>query len=105
MSFEHLPTKAACFHRDKLLPNPKGKLKDQFHEVARFRHLAIRTEKAYWEWVVRYLKYHRDKAGGWRHPKELSATGVTPFLTWLATERDVAVSTQNQALNSLLFLY
>jgi hypothetical protein len=30
---------------------------------------------------------------------------VTPFLTYLATERDVAISTQNQALNALLFLY
>jgi len=30
---------------------------------------------------------------------------VTPFLTYLATERDVSISTQNQALNALLFLY
>jgi integron integrase len=35
----------------------------------------------------------------------LGSRGVTPFLTWLATERDVSVSTQNQALNALLFLY
>ena len=38
---------------DKLLPNPKGTLKDQFHEVARFKHLSSRTETSYWEWVVR----------------------------------------------------
>ena len=30
---------------------------------------------------------------------------MTPFLTYLATERDVSISTQNQALNALLFLY
>jgi hypothetical protein len=41
---------------DKLLPNPKNRLKDQFHEVARFKHLSPRSERAYWEWVVRFLK-------------------------------------------------
>ncbi|NOS71407.1 MAG: hypothetical protein HOP33_15915 [Verrucomicrobia bacterium] len=37
------PTKAANLPLGKLLPQPKGKLKDQFHEVARFRHLSPRT--------------------------------------------------------------
>ena len=90
----------------KLLPNPKARLQDQFHEVARFKHLSPRSERAYWEWVVRFLKFHRERAGAWRHPRELGSRAVvTPFLTWLATERDVSVSTQNQALNALLFLY
>jgi hypothetical protein len=89
----------------RLQPNPKGRLRDQFHEVARFRHLAVRTEGSYWDWVVRYLKFHRDRAGAWQHPKDLGSRGVTPFLTWLATERDISASTQNQALNALLFLY
>lgn len=73
--------------------------------MARFKHLSPRTEAAYWEWVVRYLKFHKERAGDWRHPRDLGSSGVTPFLTWLATERDVSVSTQNQALNALLFLY
>ncbi len=90
---------------DKMLPNPKARLKDQFHEVARFKHLSPRSERAYWEWVVRFLKFHRERAGEWRHPRDLGSRGVTPFLTWLATERDVSISTQNQALNALLFLY
>jgi integron integrase len=90
---------------EKLLPAPKGRLKDQFHEVARFKHLSPRTETAYWEWVLRYLKFHKERAGGWRHPRDLGSKAVTPFLTWLATERDVAISTQNQALNALLFLH
>ena len=105
MNLDLPPGKAAQPPPDKLLPNPKARLQDQFHEVARFRHLAVRTEEAYWDWVVRYLKYHRAVSGGWRHPKELGTTGVTPFLTHLATEREVAASTQNQALNALLFLY
>jgi len=97
-------TKAANAPPDGLLPNPKGRLKEQFHEVARFKHLSLRTEQAYWEWVVRYLKFHRERAGGWTHPRDLGSTGVTPFLTELAV-RGVSVSTQNQALNALLFLH
>ena len=44
---------AAGNPQDKLLPNPKARLKDQFHEVARFKHLSPRSETAYWEWIVR----------------------------------------------------
>ena len=105
MSLEHIPTKTEVAPLGKRQPNPKGRLQDQFHEVARFQHLALRTERTYWDWVVRYLKFHRDKAGAWQHPKILGSRGVAPFLTWLATERGISASTQNQALNGLLFLY
>jgi hypothetical protein len=94
MNPEPAPTKAANLPLGKLLPQPKGKLKDQFHEVARVRHLSPRTEGAYWEWVVRYLKFHRDRAGGWQHPRDLGGKGVSPFLTYLATACDVSASTQ-----------
>jgi len=96
--------KAANLPLEKLQPNPKGRLKEQFHEVARFKHLSPRSEQSYWEWVVRYLKFHRERAGVWTHPKDLGSTGVTPFLTGLAVQ-GVSVSTQNQALNALLFLH
>ena len=105
MTPRHLRAKAASEPLGTFLPNPKARLKDQFHEVARFKHLSPRTEGAYWDWVVRYLKFHKGVIGDWRHPRDLGTRGVTPFLTYLATERDVAVSTQNQALNALLFLY
>lgn len=105
MTLQSVPAKAACAPLDKLLPNPKARLKDQFHEVARFKHLSSRTETSYWEWVVRYLKFHKELAGDWQHPRNLGSRGVTPFLTYLAAERDVSVSTQNQALNALLFLH
>jgi integron integrase len=48
--------------RGHLLPNPKARLKEQFHEVCRFKHLAARSEEAYWGWVVRYLRFHKKKA-------------------------------------------
>jgi len=102
---EPVPANTAHVPREELLPNRKAKLKDQFHEVARFKHLSFRSEKTYWEWVVRFLKFHKERAGDWQHPRDLGTKGVTPFLTYLATERDVSISTQNQALNALLFLY
>jgi hypothetical protein len=46
-------TKAANPPPDGLLPNPKGRLREQFHEVARFKHLSPRSEQSYWEWVVK----------------------------------------------------
>jgi integron integrase len=98
-------TKAANVPKGLLTPNPKGRLRDQFPEVARFRHFSPRTETSYWDWVLRYLKFHRARAGEWRHPRELGGSGVTPFLTHLAVERRISTFTQNQALNALVFLY
>ena len=66
----------------------------------RLKHYSLRTEKTYGEWIRRYILYH-----GRRHPREMGAEEVTAFLTHLAAERDVAASTQNQALSALLFLY
>jgi hypothetical protein len=86
------------------LPNPKARLKDQFHEVARFKHLSPLTEGAYWGWVMRFLKFQR-RGDQWRHPRELSPVEISAFLSHLATDRNVAAATQNQALNALIFLY
>jgi integron integrase len=66
----------------------------------RLRHFSLRTEKAYLGWIRRYVHFH-----GRRHPRDMGATEVTAFLTYLAVEQKVAASTQNQALQALLFLY
>ena len=76
------------------------KLLDQVSDIARFRHLSLRTEETYRNWIKRYIVFH-----GRRHPKELSAEHVRTFLTHLAVNEHVAASTQNQAFNALLFLY
>jgi integron integrase len=95
-------TKAASTAvRERLVPNPKARLKEQFHEVCRFKHLAARSEEAYWAWVVRLVKFFDSKI----HPKDLSGEQLKAFLTHLATVDQVAASTQNQALNAILFLY
>jgi len=78
----------------------KPKLLDQVRDVIRRRHYSIRTEQAYVDWIKRFILYH-DK----RHPREMAEEEVTQFLTYLARDRNVASSTQNQALSALLFLY
>jgi integron integrase len=93
-----------------LLPNPKARLFDQVREVMRFHHYSLRTEKAYLQWMRRYLVYHRKAEpggpdGGWRRPGDMGATEVSAFLSHLALRGNVAASTQNQALNALVFLY
>ena len=83
------------------------KLLDQLSERLRVMHYAFRTEQAYRQWVERYLKFlrQRDPNRRWVHPNEAGAEGVQAFLNHLATRRRVSASTQNQALNALVFLY
>ncbi len=78
----------------------KPRLLDQVREVCRVRHYSPRTEKAYIHWIKRYIFYH-DK----RHPKDMDDNEINAFLSWLATSRNVAAATQNQALDALVFLY
>ena len=52
------------------------------------------------QWIKRFIVFN-----GKRHPEEMGEEEVSQFLTWLASRRKVAASTQNQALCALLFLY
>lgn len=79
---------------------PRMRLLDQVRARIRVKHYSIRTEEAHVDWIKRYIRFH-DK----RHPSELSAAHVERFMSYLATERDVAASTQNQARGAQLFLY
>jgi integron integrase len=78
----------------------RPKLIPQLREALRFRRYSLKTEKAYVQWVRRYIYFH-----GKRHPQEMGAAEITAFLNHLANDRRVAAATQNQALASLLFLY
>jgi integron integrase len=80
-------------------PKPKT-LREAVREQIRLRHLSFRTERAYQHWIQRYVHFH-----GRRSPRNLGAAEVEQFLTHLAVERKVSASTQNQALQALLFLY
>src|SRR5438034_62150 len=76
------------------------RLIDRLRGAIRSRGYSRRTEKTYWYWIRYFIHFH-----GKRHPAEMGAAEVTAFLSWLATERNVAAATQNQALSALLFLY
>src|SRR3569832_1444870 len=78
----------------------KPKLLEQVREKIRVKHYSIRTEKAYVDWIKRFILFH-----GKKHPAQMGMEEVNRFLTHLAAQRDVSASTQNQALSAILFLY
>ena len=81
-------------------PLRSARLLDQVRERIRYLHYSIRTEDAYVHWIRAFIFFH-----GRRHPGEMGGPEVEAYLSWLANERNVAVSTHRQALSSLLFLY
>ena len=78
----------------------KTKLLDQIdHRVIRLGY-SERTAESYRSWARRFIQFH-----GLRHPRDMSGTEVSTFLSHIAVERNVSSSTQNQALAALRFLY
>ncbi len=76
------------------------KLLDQIRTAVRTRNYSIRTERTYVDWAYRYILFH-DK----QHPAKLGAADINRFLGHLATDLNVSASTQNQALNAIIFMY
>jgi hypothetical protein len=76
----------------------KSPLLDKVREVIRLRHYSIRTEEAYVQTMRRFILYHRK-----RHPREMGVDEIRQYLSHLATDGNVAASTQNVALCALLF--
>ena len=83
-----------------LPPLKSVRLLDQLRERIRYLHYTISTEQTYVYWVKGFIRFH-----GVRHPAEMGRAEIEAFLSWLANERRVAVSTHKQALSALLFLY
>ena len=81
-------------------PLHSTRLLDQVRERIRYLHYSIRTEHAYVHWIRAFVRFH-----DLRHPVEMGAPEVEAFLSWLASERKVAVATHKQALSALVFLY
>lgn len=69
-------------------------------DTIRRKHYSIRTEEAYLYWIKQFILFHEK-----RHPKDMGTQEVEEFLTHLAVNKKVAASTQNQALNAVLFAY
>jgi site-specific recombinase XerD len=78
------------------------RLLDEVRDVMRLLHYSIHTERSYCEWIKRYVHFHRMKS------REDLADGekkIEMFLTYLAVHGNIAPATQNQAMNTLVFLY
>jgi integron integrase len=78
----------------------RSELLDQLRRAIRVRNYSIRTEHSYVDWAYRYIRFH-----GMRHPMEMGAPEINAFLSYLASDLDVAASTQNQACCGIVFLY
>ena len=78
----------------------QGDLRARIVRAIRSRAYSIKTEHTYLEWIGRYLAFH-----GWQDAERLDAQAVSSFLEHLAVNRKVAASTQDVALNALVFLY
>jgi len=91
--------------RDRVIPGEVDRLffplVQALKTEIRGRHYSIRTETAYLDWVRRFIAFH-----GYADPKSMEGTlEVKEYLDFLAVEREVAASTQNQALNGLVFFF
>lgn len=72
----------------------------KLREELRVRHRSIATEQAYVSWMSRFFAFHEGRRLG-----EMDRGEIEAFLNYLASERGVSASTQNQALNALQFFF
>ena len=80
--------------------NEQSPFLEDVRKVIRRKQLSYSTEKNYIGWIRRFILW-----SGKRHPENMGTAEVEAFLSHLASERNVSASTQNQALNALVFLY
>ncbi len=78
----------------------KKKLLDIVRDKIRLKHYSISTERTCLYWIKYYILFHSKK-----HPVHMGKPEIEQFLTWLATEKKVSPTTQNQAFSAILFLY
>ncbi len=76
------------------------KILTQVHELMRTKHYSLKTEKSYIHWMKRFYYFHNQT-----DIQEMNGKHIQDFLTHLAVNEKVSASTQNQALNALLFLF
>lgn len=84
----------------KQITNNPPKLLEQVRISCRYKHFSLSTERAYTQWIKRYVLFHQKQ-----HPANLSAEHVTAYLAYLTNKCGVSKSTHQQALSALLFLY
>ena len=82
------------------MKNKSPRLFQVIRERIKLARLSFSTEKTYIHWIKKFIQFHKGK-----HPREMGAKEITEYLSYLATYKNVSASTQNQALNALVFLY
>ncbi|MBU1668994.1 integron integrase [bacterium] len=78
----------------------KKKLLDIVRDKVRVKHYSLSTERTYIHWIKHYIFYHNKK-----HPINMAKSEIEQFLTYLAVDKKVSPTTQNQAFSAMLFLY
>jgi len=93
--------------RERKGQGPLNQVRSTHHELLvrftneiRRRGYAYRTEQSYEQWICRFILFCKDLT-----PEDAGPREVKLFLDYLAIQRRVSSSTQNQALNALVFLY
>ena len=73
---------------------------NRVRRTIRLKHMSRSTEKSYLYYIIDYIRFHNKQ-----HPQDLGVEEIRCYLSYLATDKKVAASTQNIALSALLFLY
>src|SRR4051794_15280178 len=81
------------------------KLLERVDLVCRRRGMSRRTADVYGQWIGRFLSHCAAVHGRWVPPAQLGTPDVEAFLNHLVGDRRLSASSQNQALNALVFLY
>lgn len=88
---------------DRTLPDTAANHKElliKLRTEIRYLHYSHRTEHSYRQWIVRFLTFHKNKP-----LNSMASNEIRDYLEYLAVERKVSASTQNQALNAIVFLF
>jgi integron integrase len=95
-----IPAPPATNSASTVAPDSWPELYDRVAAAIKVRHYSAKTLKSYTSWARKLQGFTRNKP-----PAELTVEDVKSFLTYLAVERHVSASSQNQAFNALLFVF
>ena len=87
------------------IPNPEPSLEEKLRGAIRVKQYSRQTEETYVQWYRSFVRFQAQVHGQMRHPKDMGAEEITAFLRNLAVNKSLAATSQNQALNALIFLY
>ncbi len=84
----------------KLSSTNKPKLLEEVRTNLRLNRYSARTEESYVAWIKKFILFNNKT-----HPEKLGAEEIKNYLNYLSVDRHVSSSTQNQALQGILYLY